>query len=581
MTSSLPYRALALGLLLALAAWAAGCGRDGSSVPRSRTLVTDCVDFGTCSGQFKDYDSFNPYVPGQVTRTGYNFLYEPLYFYNAYGDTLLHWIGTGHEFNEDYTAVTVHIRDGVEWSDGHPWTAEDLVFTIDMLKAHAPNLGFSVDMQAWVKQATVLDPLTAHIELTAPNPRFMFSYFTNNFDNGVPIVPKHIWEGKDPENFANLDPTAAVSPVVSGPYRLEVSSPEQRIWRVRDDWWAEKIGFQSRPQVERLVYVPFMDESKRVQSIIANTTDITAGMMPPNIRTAVEENPQVTTWSGRESPYGYLDWWPLSLGFNAQEPPFDDPEIRWAINHAIDREQLVEVGWQGAGKPTLLPFPDFPALRGYLGQAQDVLDRHPVGLHDPSRTAQILSSKGWAKDAEGIWAREGERFKIVIDISAIFQDIAPVLVRQLQNAGFEATSRMTSDNYSRMTLGTARSYIFGNGGSVRDPYFTLRLYHSRFVQPTGTATTSFWRWSNADFDVLVDRMGETAPDDPALVPLLREALDIWLADLPAIPLLQFYHRLPHNQTRWTNWPSAENPYINTAYWHRTWLLVLLNLRPVD
>ena len=51
--------------------------------------------------------------------------------------------------------------------------------------------------------------------------------------------------------------------------------------------------------------------------------------------------------------------------------------------------------------------------------------------------------------------------------------------------------------------------------------------------------------------------------------------------MPAIPLLQFYHRLPHNQTNWTNWPSEENPYINSAYWHRTWLLVLLNLKPVQ
>mgnify|MGYP006117644279 CR=1 FL=1 len=68
--------------------------------------------------------------------------------------------------------------------------------------------------------------------------------------------------------------------------------------------------------------------------------------------------------------------------------------------------------------------------------------------------------------------------------------------------------------------------------------------------------------------------------DSSWIPLLREALDIWLAEMPAIPLLQFYHRLPHNQTNWTNWPSQENPYINSAYWHRTWLLVLLNLKPV-
>ena len=85
----------AFSLILALIC--AACSGEGSlqHVPRERTLVTDCVDQGTCSGQFQDYDAFNPYLPGKVSRTGYNFLYEPLYFYNAYRDEIIPWIATG------------------------------------------------------------------------------------------------------------------------------------------------------------------------------------------------------------------------------------------------------------------------------------------------------------------------------------------------------------------------------------------------------------------------------------------------------------------------------------------------------
>ncbi|MCK5732576.1 MAG: hypothetical protein KAI38_00195 [Candidatus Latescibacteria bacterium] len=50
-------------------------------------------------------------------------------------------------------------------------------------------------------------------------------------------------------------------------------------------------------------------------------------------------------------------------------------------------------------------------------------------------------------------------------------------------------------------------------------------------------------------------------------------MDIWLRELPSFPILQWYHRIPHNETYWKNWPTAQNPYINSAYWHRTWLLV--------
>ena len=552
-------------------------------MPRHRTLILDCVDLSACAGQFKDYNSFNPYIPGQVSRTGFNFLYEPLYFYNAYrtADGVIPWIATGHEYNADHTEVTIRIRPGVEWSDGAPWTAHDLVYTVNMLKAHAPELSFSVDMETWVEKAVALDDLTARIHLKAPNPRFVFSYFTHNFDNGVPIVPRHVWEkAEDPTAFANFDPQRGW-PVVSGPYRLAHSEPQQRVWDRRGDWWAAKIGFKAAPKVERLIYLPYMEEAKQVQNLASDHLDLCADMLPANIKTVLEQNSNVSTWSGRELPYGYLDWWPLSLGFNALEPPFDDPEIRWAVNHAIDRRQIVEVGWLGAGAPTSLPFPAFPELQRYTEGVADLLDQYPVDDYDPAKTASILRSKGWEKNDDGVWRKGGAPFKLVVEISPTFQDITPVLVEQLRRAGFDAHMRMTSDNYTRMATGEAKLYIFGNGGSVRDPYFTLRLYHSRFVQPTGTATPTFWRWSNPEFDAVVDRMGRTAPDDPALMGQFRQALEVWLPELPAIPLLQFYHRLPHNHTYWKNWPSAQNPYINSAYWHRTWLLVLLQLEPTQ
>ena len=76
-------------------------------------------------------------------------------------------------------------------------------------------------------------------------------------------------------------------------------------------------------------------------------------------------------------------------------------------------------------------------------------------------------------------------------------------------------------------------------------------------------------------------MGKTDPADPDLAALFHQALDVWLPNLPAVPLLQFYHRIPHNQTYWKNWPSAENPYINTAYWHKTFMLLLLGLEPAQ
>ena len=572
-------------LCLLIGAFVVGCGGEGGQqgVPRNRTLIMDCSSLQDCGGQIKDYNTFNPYLLIGKSNTGWNFLYEPLYFYNAYDtgeDNIIPWIATGHEYNADYTEVTIKIRKGVEWSDGKPWTAHDLVFTINMLRNNAPELAFSTDMEAWVKEAVAIDDLTAKISLNKANPRFVFSYFTHNFDNGVPIVPKHIWEGQDPGGFKNFD-TVKGWPVVSGPYQIAISVPEQRVWDVRDDWWAQKIGFRDMPKVERIIYLTHMEEAKRVQNLISNTMDTSLDIRPPNIRSILDSNPKVSTWSGRELPHGYLDWWPICLGFNTLEPPFNDPEIRRAINYAIDRDQLVAIGWQGAGTKTHLPLPDFPPMRKYTDGVQDLVEKYEIGVFDPAKSAAILLRKGYAKDAEGFWAKDGERIKVVIDIFDIFNDLAPVMAAQLKKVGLDASFRMTSDAFSRMAQGVARAYLMGNGGSVRDPYFTLRLYHSRFVQPTGTHSERFWRWSNPEYDAIVDQMGQTSPDDPELQRLFREAMEIWLAELPSIPIVQWYHRIPHNETYWKNWPTAKNPYINSAYWHNTWLLVLLGLEPVQ
>ncbi|MCC7264674.1 MAG: hypothetical protein IT369_19335 [Candidatus Latescibacteria bacterium] len=335
------------------------------------------------------------------------------------------------------------------------------------------------------------------------------------------------------------------------------------------------------PAVERVIFLPYLQDAKRVQNLIANLMDTCVDMQPANIRAILDGNPQVTTWSGRELPHGYMDGWPVCLGFNNLEAPFSDPQVRWAINCAIDRQQLVEVGWQGSGSYTLLPFPDFPPLRSFTGQIQDLMEQYPVGRFDLPQSARLMQASGYARDREGFWARGGRRIEVPIDIFPGFVDLAPVLVSQLRAAGFDASFRLTEDTYERMTLGTARAFMNGNVGAVRGPYFTLQQYHSRFAQPTGTATENFWRWKNPEFDRLVDQMSEVPHEDPKLRALFRQAMEIWLRELPSIPLVQWYHRVPHNQTYWTGWPSAEDPYINTAYWHRTFLLVLLRLQPTQ
>ncbi len=76
-------------------------------------------------------------------------------------------------------------------------------------------------------------------------------------------------------------------------------------------------------------------------------------------------------------------------------------------------------------------------------------------------------------------------------------------------------------------------------------------------------------------------MGKLSADDPKFMTLFHQAMEIWLKELPDIMLAQFFHRNPRNNTYWSNWPSKTNPYINDANWHRTFELVLINLKPAQ
>ena len=92
----------------------------------------------------------------------------------------------------------------------------------------------------------------------------------------------------------------------------------------------------------------------------------------------------------------------------------------------------------------------------------------------------------------------------------------------------------------------------------------------------------FPKWTNKQYDSIVDQVYVTPMDDKAkLTALLRQAMEIWLPELPDIQLTQLHHRIPMNTTYWTNWPTAQNPYINGAFWHLTYQLVLNNLEPAS
>lgn len=553
-----------------------------AEVPRNRTLIIAGLG-GEHPGAFTDVELFNSYVVG-FSRSGFTqACTEALFYYNMLGDEFTPWLAEGFEYNEDFTEVTVTIRNGVTWSDGTPFTADDIDFTLNMLLEN-PAVNYAGEIVDTVASTEVIDERTIRIILTGPNPRFIFDKLTFHADLGVPLVPKHTWEGQDPSTFNNYDPERGL-PLCTGPYELVYTDVQRKIWDLREDWWGAETGFQPLPQIERLVFLPGMDENTMVQLISNNEIDLAFSFTPQNMELAQNQNQAITTFSD-EQPFGFLDWWPIGLGFNTTVAPFDDPEIRWAISYSLNRDEIIEFAFRNTSKAVKLPYPDYPGLRPFMEGISDLLEEYPTNEYNPDKAAEIMESKGYTRDAEGFWVLDGQRISFEIITFPQHPSTTPqvpVVTEQLRRAGFDASFLLPADFVTRIQTGAAHAFLWGHGGSMRDPYATLeRLYHIKHVKPTGEqATANFYRWSNQELSDIIDQMTSVAEDDPQLHELFRQAMEIWLPELPDIPLVETVILVPRNTTYWTNWPTADNPYIHEGFWHRTAMLLWINLEPTQ
>jgi len=550
-------------------------------IPRNRTLIMAGLG-GEQPGGFTDIDLFNPYAAG-LSRSGmYQACTEGLFYYNMIGDKFIPWIAEDYKYNADFTEVNVKLRQGVEWSDGQPFTAKDVAFSLNLLLQHS-DLGYAGEISDTVKSAEAVDDLNVKITLKRVNPRFVFDELTFRADVGVPMVPEHIFKDqKDPSTFKYFDKDKGL-PLCTGPYKLVYSDVQKKIWDIREDWWGKKTGFHDLPQVQRLVFLPGMDENTMVQLIIKNDIDMAFSFTPSNWELAKGQNPKLVTHQDTP-PFGYLDWWPISLAFNDSEAPFNDPDIRWAISYSLDRDQIIDVAFKKTTTAIKLPYPAYPGLKPYIDSVSDLLAKYNTTEYNPQKAADLLTKKGYAKDSEGFWAKDGKRITFQIITFPQHPSTtpqAPVVAEQLKKAGFDASFLLPADFVTRIQTGEAKAFLWGHGGSMRDPYTTLeRLYHKKWVLPTGQAIpfTNLYRWSNDDFSAIVDQMTALPENDPKVKELFHKAMEIWLPQLPDVMLTETVILLPMNTTYWTHWPSDKDPYIHEGFWHRTGLLLFLGLQ---
>jgi peptide/nickel transport system substrate-binding protein len=549
------------------------------AVPRNETFITG--DSFTIPAFNANQWSPNNHV-GRGIQQG---VFESLFYLNYQTGRMEPWLATGFSANKTFTVYTISLRRGVTWSDGVPFTARDVAFTLNLVRTHSIlNPALSQELKS--VQAT--NDETAVITLVKPDARFMLDNFAVAIYGATYIMPEHIWRGKNPVTFTYYDLSKGW-PIGTGPYKV-VSTSSTRVVLDRDDhWWAARTHFHALPAPRRYIYLDSGAEDTTIAQLEANQLDATVNTSPTGYATAHARNPKVIAWRAA-SPYAWIDPCPNYFMFNTAVAPWNDPAMRRAVMDTVDRVKFANITNAGAGEPAQFPFPAYPALQKYLAPNKDLLDKY-VGTtgYNPAEEARILRSKGYKKGANGMWVdRRGKPLTLQLTMltpaagGAVWGTATQIFTQDFQDGGITVKQQQLSLAAwnDAEQLGHFQAGWHAFCGSVVDPYGMLSWYTPPKLVPIGQrASSDYERWYNARYTAIVNKIGALPPGDPRIAPLFRQALQIWLQELPGFPVDQQLRFCPYNTTYWTNVPTEQNGYIHPPQWWATFHQVLLNLKP--
>jgi peptide/nickel transport system substrate-binding protein len=324
--------------------------------------------------------------------------------------------------SEDYLSYTIKLKEGLMWSDGAPLTADDLVFTYQMIEDPANNFSQGSVVREAVDTVTLVDDLTFTLTFTAPKP---FAEDIAGSPGLSQILPAHIYrpiyEAEGSIEFAdeNQDPT-----VFSGPYVLsEWRRGEQMSFTPNPNY---ALG---QPSIENVVIRFFPDTDSEYAALAAGQLDFVPNVSEGDIPRVAESNPdlKITTVFG-----GYIE----SLWLNmrgedypeAGHPALQDVNVRMAMRYALDRNAITTDLLAGATSPTDSIYAGSPFELADLGVTETDVDM----------ANQLLDEAGWV-DSNGDGTRDKDGVELVLRYSTTDaqwrQNVQAVVAQQLEAVG--------------------------------------------------------------------------------------------------------------------------------------------------
>lgn len=532
----------AVALVTGVTMFAAGCSSSGGEKNEGGGGESSRVLNVWAGTQTPMVANFNPYAPNplHVTNGG---IYEPLFFYNRAeaGDPTPR-LGESYEWSEDGTELTIKIREGVKWTDGEPFTVEDVIFSYTNETAK----------RDYLSAAEKVDDST--VKLTFNGAQFTAAV---QILGTTLMVPEHIYEGvADKITFTND------KPVGTGPYILDTISDATYTVVANEDYWGEA------PKLKKVRYLA-LDKNQSAQDLLATgkidwTTMFVADPEP------ITGKGQLSLLNTPQDPTTIMSCMNAALGCVG---PQTDLAVREAVNLLIDRGEINDKAFSGhaaVASPSL-------ALVGRDDRwiSPDIEKESPQEAN-VAEADKVLTGAGYTKGADGIYEKDGQ--KLVVELISVegwsdHNAAGDLIAQQGIDAGVQINHvKITQQEMSdARTAGNYQMMISGiTGTSLDDPFAIYRQWlTTEYTTPVGETIEAgrfnFPRYSNPLVDDAVAAAAATN-DEAAKKEAYATVQKEIVRDLPYIALVVNPTMSFVNTKDYTGWPAEGDMYAFPPSW---------------